>query len=277
MILVTGSKGQLGTMLAPLLPGAIFVDVDELDICDASAVREFVKARGVTAVVNCAAYTAVDAAEDDVETAERVNVQGVLNLAEAVEKIVHISTDYVFDGTAQQPYTETDEPHPASVYGATKRRGELAALEAGRTVTVIRTSWLYSPHGKNFFKTMLRFGAERESISVVNDQVGSPTYAGDLAEAIVAALHGMREGSKEIYHYSNEGVCSWCEFATEIMRQSQLPCRVLPITTSEYPTKARRPAYSVLSKAKIKKALDIEIPTWQDGLARCLAAARRTF
>ena len=272
MILVTGSKGQLGTMLGPLLPEAIFVDVDELDICDAAVVRAFVKAHGVTSVVNCAAYTAVDAAEDDAEAAERVNVFGVRNLAEAVEKMIHISTDYVFDGTARQPYTEADAPCPASVYGATKLRGEQAALKAARTVAVIRTSWLYSPYGKNFYKTMLRLGAERETISVVSDQVGSPTYAGDLAEAIVAVLRGMAEGSKQIYHYSNEGVCSWCDFASEIMRQAGLPCRVLPIATSEYPTKARRPAYSVLSKEKIKRAFGLAVPDWKDGLMRCREA-----
>jgi len=275
MILVTGSKGQLGTMLKPLLAEAIFVDVDELDICDAAAVRGFVKARGVTAVVNCAAYTAVDAAEDDAEVAERVNVLGVRNLAEAVGKIVHISTDYVFDGTAQRPYSEEDAPSPTSVYGVTKLRGEQAALEAGQTVAVIRTSWLYSPYGKNFFKTMLRLGAERESISVVSDQVGSPTYAGDFAGAIVAVLRGMTEGSREIYHYSNEGVCSWCDFASEIMRQAKLPCRVLPIATVDYPTKARRPAYSVLSKEKIKRDFGLTVPDWCDGLARCFAACEK--
>jgi len=274
MILVTGSKGQLGTMLRSLLPKALFVDVDELDICDASAVRTFVKAHSVTSVINCAAYTAVDAAEDNVEAAEQVNVLGVRNLAETVEKIIHISTDYVFDGTAHQPYTEMDLPCPASVYGATKLRGEQAALEAAQTVAVIRTSWLYSPYGKNFFKTMLRLGAEQETISVVSDQIGSPTYAGDLAEAIVVVLCGMAEGSwkgKEIYHYSNEGVCSWCDFASEIMRQAELPCHVLPIATSEYPTRARRPAYSVLSKEKIRQAFGFSVPDWKDGLARCQA------
>ncbi|MBQ7413310.1 MAG: dTDP-4-dehydrorhamnose reductase [Alphaproteobacteria bacterium] len=269
-VLITGSRGQLGTELSKLLPDAVLTDVEELDITDLTAVRQFVKENNVDTIINCAAYTAVDKAEDDIETAEKINVLGPENLAKTGCKIVHISTDYVFDGLGHKPYTPADETKPISVYGKTKRAGELAVLNNATEAVIIRTAWLYSPYGNNFVKTMRRLGAEKESINVVVDQIGTPTYAGDLAEAIVAILPQISEKTKGIYHFTNEGVCSWYDFATEIMKQSGLKCQVNPIPSSAYPTKANRPFYSVLDKSKIKDVFNINIQHWQKGLEKCL-------
>ena len=269
-ILVTGANGQLGTELQKLLPNAIFADIDVLDITDLEAVRKFVTDNQIDTIVNCAAYTAVDKAEDDIELAQKINEYGPRNLALSGAKIVHISTDYVFDGTNHKPYLPEDEANPVSVYGKTKRAGELAVLDNAKIAVVIRTAWLYSAHGNNFVKTMRRLGAEKESLNVVADQTGSPTYAGDLAQAIVTILPQMNEANKGIYHYTNEGVCSWYDFATEIMNLSGLACEVKPIPSSAYPTKATRPFYSVLSKEKIKNVFNIEIPHWKESLVKCL-------
>lgn len=269
-ILVTGANGQLGTELQKLLPNAIFADIDVLDITDVEAVRKFVTDNQIDTIVNCAAYTAVDKAEDDIELAQKINEYGPRNLALSGAKIVHISTDYVFDGTNHKPYLPEDEANPVSVYGKTKRAGELAVLDNAKVAVVIRTAWLYSAHGNNFVKTIRRLGAEKESLNVVADQTGSPTYAGDLAQAIVTILPQMNETNKGIYHYTNEGVCSWYDFATEIMNLSGLACEVKPIPSSAYPTKATRPFYSVLSKEKIKNVFNIEIPHWKESLVKCL-------
>lgn len=269
MLLITGCNGQLGTELRALLPQAAGVDVPELDITDRAAVQTFVKEHNVDTIINCAAYTAVDKAEDEPEKCRKINVEGVKNLALTGAKIVHISTDYVFDGTGCRPYVETDGTNPVSVYGRTKLDGEKAVLENAETGVVIRTAWLYSPYGANFVKTMRRLGAEKDQISVVEDQIGTPTYAADLARTIVDLLPQMKAGAKEIYHYSNEGVCSWYDFAHEIMKLSGLKCRVDPIETAQYPTKAKRPFYSVLNKSKIK-SLGIEISHWQESLEKCL-------
>lgn len=269
-ILVTGANGQLGTELQKLLPNAIFADIDVLDITDLEAVRKFVTDNQIDTIVNCAAYTAVDKAEDDIELAQKINEYGPRNLALSGAKIVHISTDYVFDGTNHKPYLPEDEANPVSVYGKTKRAGELAVLDNAKIAVVIRTAWLYSAHGNNFVKTMRRLGTEKESLNVVADQTGSPTYAGDLAQAIVTILPQMNEANKGIYHYTNEGVCSWYDFATEIMNLSGLACEVKPIPSSAYPTKATRPFYSVLSKEKIKNVFNIEIPHWKESLVKCL-------
>ena len=269
-VLITGSRGQLGTELSKLLPDAVLTDVGELDITDLTAVRQFVKENNVDTIINCAAYTAVDKAEDDIESAEKINVLGPENLAKTGCKIVHISTDYVFDGLGHKPYTPADETKPISVYGKTKRAGELAVLNNATEAVIIRTAWLYSPYGNNFVKTMRRLGAEKESINVVADQIGTPTYAGDLAEAIVAILPQISEKTKGIYHFTNEGVCSWYDFATEIMKQSGLKCQATPIPSSDYPTKANRPFYSVLDKSKIKETFNITIQHWQKGLEKCL-------
>ena len=267
-ILVTGANGQLGTELQKLLPNAIFADVDVLDITDADAVKRFVSNNQIDTIINCAAYTAVDKAEDDVELAQKINEDGPRNLALTGAKIVHISTDYVFSGTNHKPYLPEDEANPVSVYGCTKRAGELAVLDNAKVAVVIRTAWLYSTCGNNFVKTMRRLGAEKESLNVVADQIGSPTFAKDLAQAIVTILPQMNETNKGIYHYTNEGVCSWYDFATEIMNLSGMGCKVNPIPSSAYPTKANRPFYSVLSKEKIKSVFNIEIPYWKESLRK---------
>ncbi len=270
MYLITGSRGQLGQELAKLLPDAILTDYDTLDITNADAVREFVHEHNVDTIINCAAYTAVDRAEDDTDAATRVNVTGSENLAKSGARVVHISTDYVFDGTAHTPYEPSDTPNPVSVYGRTKLAGEHAVLANAKSAIIIRTAWLYSPYGNNFVKTMQRLGAERESINVVCDQIGTPTYAGDLAAAIVAILPQMRDDMHEIYHFTNAGVCSWYDFACAIMELSGLKCHVNPIPSSQYPTRATRPMYSVLSKEKIKHDFNITIPHWREALIKCL-------
>ena len=269
-ILVTGANGQLGTELQKLLPNAIFADIDVLDITDLEAVKKFVSNNQIDVIVNCAAYTAVDKAEDDIELAQKINEDGPRNLALSGAKIVHISTDYVFSGTNYKPYLPEDETNPVSIYGKTKCAGEVAVLDNAKVTVVIRTAWLYSIHGNNFVKTMRRLGAEKESLNVVADQIGSPTFAGDLAQAIVTILPQMNEANKGIYHYTNEGVCSWYDFANEIMKLSGLSCKVNPIPSSAYPTKATRPFYSVLSKEKIKNVFNIEIPHWKESLVKCL-------
>lgn len=267
-ILVTGANGQLGTELKKLLLDAIFTDVGELDITNLDAVKNFVSNNHIETIINCAAYTAVDKAEDDIELAKKINEDGPRNLALSGAKVIHISTDYVFDGKNYQPYLPEDGTNPISVYGKTKRAGELAVLDNAKVAVIIRTAWLYSAHGNNFVKTMRRLGAEKDSLNVVVDQIGSPTFAGDLAKAIVAILPQMNESNKGIYHYTNEGVCSWYDFATEIMSLSGLSCKVNPIPSSAYPTKATRPFYSVLSKEKIKNVFNIEIPYWKESLRK---------
>ena len=271
MLLITGNKGQLGTELSALLPDALKTDYDTLDITDEAAVKAFVKENNVDTIINCAAYTAVDKAETDVDAATKLNVDGVRNLAKSgAAVVVHVSTDYVFDGSSCRPYVETDTPHPVSVYGKTKKAGEDALLEEAPTAAVVRTAWLYSPYGNNFVKTMRRLGQEKESLNVIFDQVGTPTYAADLAHAIVELLPHIQKGSKEIYHFSNEGVCSWYDFAKKIMELSGLSCEVRPIESKDYPTLATRPFYSVLNKVKIKSVLHRPVPHWEDALKRCL-------
>ena len=271
MFLVTGAGGQLGSELRLLLgEEAVYVGHGELDITDEEAVKAFFSGNSFDFVINCAAYTAVDKAEDDTEAAEKVNSLGPLYLARYGRRIVQISTDYVFDGTSCRPYTEKDAPNPVSVYGRTKLAGENAVFAGAECAVVIRTSWLYSSFGANFVKTMRRLGAERESLGVVFDQAGTPTYAADLAAAIVSMLPQIRPGMKEVYHFSNEGVTSWYDFAVAIMEESHLACAVRPIESSAYPTRAVRPAYSVLNKAKIRQDFGLTIPHWRDGLKRCV-------
>ena len=270
-ILITGAKGQLGTELAKLLPEAILTDVADLDITNAQAVNDFVKSHGIDTIINAAAYTAVDKCEDEEELAFKINVDGPRNLAMSGAKIVHISTDYVFDGTGHLPYTEDDDPAPTSAYGRTKLAGEWQVLDNAKIGVIIRTAWLYSPYGNNFVKTMRKLGAEKEEINVVADQIGTPTYAADLAKAIVEIIPQMNEQNKGVYHFTNEGVCSWYDFATEIMAMSGLNCKVNPIPTSAYPTKAKRPHYSVLSKQKIKQTFGMEIEHWRKSLEKCLS------
>ena len=270
MYLITGCNGQLGTELKKRLPDAICADVDTLDITDAAAVEKFVSENNVDLIINCAAYTAVDNAEDNIDLATKINVDGPRNLARTGVKIIHISTDYVFDGMGYRPYGEMDETSPISVYGKTKRAGELAVIENADVAIVIRTAWLYSPYGNNFVKTMRRLGTERDMINVVSDQIGTPTYAGDLADAIVQIIPQMKPENSGIYHFTNMGVCSWYDFAVEIMEKSGLKCAVNPIKSSEYPTRAVRPFYSVLDKSKIQNVFNVKIDHWKKGLDKCI-------
>ena len=284
-ILVTGANGQLGREMQRL--GAVspnnylFTDVAELDITDAAAVRACVAEHGIDTIVNCAAYTNVERAEEDEAAADLLNRQAVENLARAAAEagalLVHVSTDYVFDGRASEPYTEESPTAPLSVYGRTKLAGEEAVRAAGCRHLILRTAWLYSEYGNNFLKTMLRLTAERESLNVVFDQVGTPTYAGDLALAIFSILEGgLDRGNEGIYHFSDEGVCSWYDFAVEIARATgRNRCRIAPCRTAEYPTKAPRPAYSVLDKSKLKQPFGIDIPHWRESMFYCLKRLQR--
>ena len=283
-ILVTGANGQLGNELRQLEAAYkafrfLFTDVEELDITNLDAVRELCNQQAVGYILNCAAYTAVDRAEEDEAKARLINATAVENLAHvAAERnipLLQISTDYVFDGQGSEPLTEDLPTAPQSAYGRTKREGEEAVLSLcpGKGV-VIRTAWLYSIYGNNFVKTMLRLGRERDALNVVADQVGTPTYAADLAEAMMRVVEYAAQGIHKpgVYHYSNDGVCSWYDFTREIHRQAGITsCTVSAIPTSAYPTPAVRPAYSVLSKAKISEAFDLIIPKWEEALARCLA------
>ena len=285
-IIVTGANGQLGNSVrqwAEKYPQYIFVytDIDTLDICDATAVKSFVKEKGADYIINCAAYTAVDKAEDDETLCARINQEAVQNLGEAAQevgaKVIHVSTDYVFDVTNHVPYVETDATCPASVYGRTKLAGEQALLKVcPESFVIIRTAWLYSEFGNNFVKTMLRLGSEREQLLVVFDQVGSPTYAGDLAAAILTVLEQAEKGGfvPGVYHFSNEGVCSWYDFAVKIMELGGKTCQVAPIESKEYPAKANRPHYSVLNKAKIKTTYQVVVPHWETSLRKCIEAIK---
>ena len=282
-ILVTGSNGQLGTEIKDLAVNYtkfsfFFLDLPELDICNSSKLNIFIKENNINTVINCAAYTAVDKAEQDSDIAKKVNATGVLNLVNALEKVdgklIHISTDYVFDGNNFIPYQELDEVNPIGVYGNTKRIGELAVINSNIDAIVIRTSWLYSAYGNNFVKTMLRLGDERDELGVIFDQVGTPTNAADLAKAcidIIAYSKDANINSKEnLYHFSNEGVASWYDFAIAIMNLGVVDCKVRPIETKDYPTPAKRPHFSVLNKSKIKNDFEIEIPYWRDSLKDCI-------
>ena len=287
-ILVTGSNGQLGSELRELADSPKskiknpdfhyhFTNHSSLDITDSAAVEGYCIDNHIDAIVNCAAYTAVDGAETEEELADKTNHQAVKNMAQIAKnhhiKLIHISTDYVFDGKHYKHYAEEDRVNPQSVYGKTKLAGEKAILQiAPQNSIIIRTSWLYSSYGRNFVKTMLRLGKEREELGMICDQTGSPTYAKDLAEVILQMLDKMQSAQypTKIYHYSNEGFCTWYDFAKEIMNVAKLDCQINPLKTHQYPTPAKRPSYSLLSKAKIKNDFNIEIPHWTDSLSECL-------
>ena len=280
-VLVTGANGQLGHSLqarAKDYPAFAFhfTDVDTLDLCDAEAVRRYVVNNRVSYILNCAAYTAVDKAESNEALCARINSDAVRNLGEAAQevgaKVIHISTDYVFDGTSCRPYVETDPTCPISVYGRTKLAGEEALRMVCPDAVIIRTAWLYSEYGNNFVKTVLRLGAERDELRFIFDQVGTPTYAGDLADAMLAIVAQAEQGHfvSGIYHFTNEGVCSWYDFTVKILQLAQLPKRVIPIETKDYPTPAARPHYSVLNKGKIKATYGLTIPHWEVSLQDCL-------
>lgn len=279
-ILVTGANGQLGCEMRRL--GAvspnnyIFTDVAELDITDSAAVLAAVKENCVEAIVNCAAYTNVDKAESDETTAELINATAVGNLACAMKEVggtlFHVSTDYIFGSEGNTPRTEDMSLNPLGVYGRTKLHGEQAIAESGCKALIFRTAWLYSEFGNNFLKTMMRLTAEREQLNVVFDQVGTPTYAGDLALAIFSIIEaGVYEGNEGIYHFSNEGVCSWYDFAVEIAAAAgNAGCRINPCHSSEFPSPVTRPPYSVLDKTKIKETFDIDIPHWRESMEYCI-------
>lgn len=277
-ILITGCNGQLGNEMQLLecqYPQYQWynTDVQELDISNQQAIEQFVAAHEIDGIVNCAGYTAVDKAEENEELCAMLNQHAPAYLAAAVEKrggwMVHISTDYVFDGTHHTPYVETDEPCPNSVYGRTKLAGEQEVMQHCKRSVIIRTAWLYSTFGNNFVKTMIRLGKERPELGVIFDQIGTPTYAGDLAKAIMAVVEkGIMPG---IYHFSNEGVISWYDFTKAIHRLAGITtCHVRPLHTAEYPTPANRPHYSVLDKTKIKTVYGIEIPYWEESLKDCI-------
>lgn len=281
-ILVTGANGQLGNEMQVLARENLqhtyfFTDVQELDICDEQAVYAYVSEHKIDIIVNCAAYTAVDKAEDNVELCDKLNNIAPGYLARAAQAngaaMIQVSTDYVFDGTAHIPYTEEESTCPASVYGSTKLAGEQNVMDHCEKAMVIRTAWLYSIYGNNFVKTMIRLGQERDSLGVIFDQIGTPTYANDLAQAIFAAINkGVVRG---IYHFSDEGVCSWYDFTVAIHRLAGIAsCKVKPLHTADYPAKAPRPHYSVLDKTKIKDTFGIEIPHWEESLKRCINQLR---
>ncbi len=275
-VLVTGSSGQLGSEIRELsgsFEGDFFFD--SLDITDKDALETFVKENDIDTIINCAAYTAVDKAEENEIDADRVNHQAVRYLAKISKdrdiKLIHISTDYVFDGKNYKPYIEEDITNPQSIYGKTKLAGEKALQEvAPKNSIIIRTSWVYSSFGNNFVKTMLKYGKQRDELRVVYDQIGTPTYARDLAKVIFDIVPQIKNDKPEIYHYSNEGVLSWYDFAKEIMKMACVECDVVPIESFEYPLPAPRPHYSLLNKSKIKKEFEISIPFWKDSLHNCI-------
>lgn len=278
-ILLTGSNGQLGNEIQVIANqlsnfNFFFTDVKELDICEYDVIESFISKNNVDFIINCAAYTAVDKAEEEKALANKINIKAIENLAKASEKyktvLIHISTDYVFDGTNHRPYIESDLTNPNSHYGYTKAEAEKIILKICKKAIIIRTSWLYSSFGNNFVKTMIKYGTERDELKVVNDQIGTPTYAADLASTIQNLISNHTSKAVEIFNFSNEGVCSWYDFAKEIIELKKINCKITPIESIDYPTPANRPFYSVLNKSKISKTLNIEIPHWKDSLKICL-------
>ena len=301
-VLITGKNGQLGQSLQKLVedPSLMlgmttgveftFVGRNELDLTCSESIGAFFNNQRFDAMINCAAYTAVDKAESEPELADQINHIAVAQLAEIAKQqgipLIHISTDYVFNGQNFKPYVETDVTEPQNVYGFTKLKGEQAMQAFGCAGAIIRTSWVYSEFGNNFVKTMMRLGKERDSLNVIFDQIGSPTYATDLAQAVLVILSSefsmlneqqmqvpeIRHSKLKIYHFSNEGLCSWYDFAKAIFELSDISCKVNPIETKDYPTPAKRPHYSVMNKARIKQLPDLIIPHWRDSLKTCLKA-----
>jgi len=277
-ILVTGSNGQLGSELRFLVKddvNFIFTDVAELDICDRDSVDAFITANNIGKIINCAAYTNVNKAEEEEDLAYRINCTGAAVLAESAAAhdiwLIHISTDYVFDGRKESPWFEAERTNPRSAYGRTKRAGELAVQHSGAKSIIIRTAWLYSSFGNNFVKTILRKSAEGE-INVVDDQFGTPTYARDLAQAILHILPQLESMPRygEIFHFTDEGKCSWAEFASKIIQLKHIDCEISPISTDMYPTPAERPQYSILDKTLIRTAFGVQTPAWERSLAKML-------
>ena len=278
-ILVTGSNGQVGSEIRELSSdysyNFFFTDRNNIDITCKDSIKDFCQANNINVIVNCAAYTAVDKAETDIENADLGNRKAVKKLSIVSKdldiKLIHISTDYVFDGKNFKPYCEEFQTNPQSIYGKTKLDGENEMRDINpKNSIIIRTSWIYSYYGNNFVKTMLRLGKEKEELGVIFDQIGTPTYAKDLAKIILDIVPQIDNQKVEIYNYSNEGVLSWYDFAKEIMKMAKLNCKINPIETYQYPTPAKRPHFSLLNKNKIKSTFNIEIPYWKDGLDDCL-------
>lgn len=278
-ILITGCNGQLGKEFQKIANSEIefkwfFTDIDALDICNAKEVNDYITDNKIDICINCAAYTAVDKAEDEKDKAKSINSDAVKILADTCRLhnvvLIHISTDYVFDGTSEQPYKENDKVCPNNVYGKTKAEGEQNIIESGCSYIIVRTSWLYSSYGNNFVKTMLRLGSERQCVNVVNDQNGNPTWAYDLASAIMILIQRADNNIQEIFHYSNEGIIPWSNFAEAIFDIGGKECEVIPISTQEYGCKAIRPLFSALDKTKIKDFSGIKIPFWRDSLIKCI-------
>ena len=278
-ILITGSNGQLGSEIRELSSNYsynfFFTDRNNIDITSKDSIRSFCQTNNINVIINCAAYTAVDKAESDEINADLINRKAVKKLSLVSEelniKLIHISTDYVFDGRNFKPYCEEFQTNPQGVYGKTKLDGENEMRDINpKNSIIIRTSWVYSSFGNNFVKTMIRLGKEKESLGVIFDQVGTPTYAKDLAKTILDIIPQINNDKVEIYNYSNEGVLSWYDFAKEIMKMAKLDCKINPIETFQYPTPAKRPHFSLLNKSKIKSTFNIEIPYWKDSLDECL-------
>ena len=278
-ILVTGSNGQVGSEIKAISSdysyNFFFTDRNNIDITSKDSIKEFCKTNNINVIINCAAYTAVDKAQSDEINADLINRKAVKKLAlvsqELNIKLIHISTDYVFDGKNFKPYCEEFQTNPQSIYGKTKLDGENEMRDINpKNSIIIRTSWIYSYYGNNFVKTMLRLGKEKEELGVIFDQIGTPTYAKDLAKTILDIVPQIENSKVEIYNYSNEGVLSWYDFAKEIMKMAKLNCKINPIETYQYPTPAKRPHFSLLNKNKIKSTFNIEIPYWKDGLDDCL-------
>ncbi len=284
-ILVTGKNGQLGQSLQKIANeysrySFCFVGREELNLSKPDSVKSYCHEKKIDVVINCAAYTAVDKAESEPEIANQINHLAVRQLAKVCKdeniSLIHISTDYVFNGKNYRPYVETDNTYPQNIYGKTKLDGELAMLHINPSGMIIRTSWVYSEFGNNFVKTMIKLGSERDRLSVIFDQIGSPTYAGDLAKSIMNMIcHFERDKKSDInnvdtYHYSNEGVCSWYDFAVAIFELSSITCQVIPVVTESFPTPAKRPNYTLLDKSKIKNTFKMNIPHWKESLTVCL-------
>ncbi len=278
-ILITGTNGQVGSELKEVSKdydyNFFFTTRENLDISNTDAVKNFIESNNINIIINCAAYTAVDKAENDFELADKINHKAVKKLAKISQekeiKLIHISTDYVFDGKNYKPYSEVNQTNPNSVYGKTKLDGELEMIKINpKNSIIIRTSWVYSSFGNNFVKTMLRLGKEKDELGVIFDQIGTPTYAKDLAITILDIIPNIKNNKVEIYNYSNEGVLSWYDFAKEIMKMAKIDCKINAIETYQYPTPASRPHYSLLNKSKIKNEFNITIPFWKDSLDKCL-------
>jgi len=278
-VLVTGTKGQVGSEIKKLSleysHNFFFTTKEDLDISIEENIKSFINKNNINVIINCAAYTAVDKAEENLDLADKINRKAVKKLAKLSKehniKLIHISTDYVFDGKNFKPYTEENETNPKSVYGRTKLEGEIEMIKISpKNSIIIRTSWVYSSFGNNFVKTMLKLGKSKDELGVIFDQIGTPTYAYDLAKAILDILPNIKNQKIEIYNYTNEGVLSWYDFSKEIMKMAKITCQINPIETYQYPTPAVRPHYSLLNKSKIKNKFNISIPFWKDSLDKCL-------